>query len=848
MCVESDTPSIWLANTYRDNETVCAEVDGISITPVPEHLGVTDINNEACTAVEIGVKERTSFVMPTAEYQNLREYFERPRLVFSGSIATTRTSMVAVGVTPLVLWYNWFPNALIRMAGVYGVRFTMRFTVTVAATPFQQAVCAQSFQYGVHDTTTGPTVTFQRFGNSAMVTNLPHVIHDLAETTMTQFDVPFLYAKDFLPLYGATNTDTLGTYAFNTLMPYRTIAGVNSPTYKIMVSLHDLDLIGSFPQTVSAVVTQSGAAVASAKMVYSRQKGNKAPLQQEKAKLTGSTILSGAATAVKTFGPYIPFLSSVSGPTSMALEAASSVARAFGFSKPQVEQEPNRVYRSDYIAEGNTDVPSNSYVVAPFQRNQLKVDQMAGGTDVDEMSFGYVLSQPCQTFVGNFSTTDAVGVTLYASNVCPTNFWFRTNSSRPGGNLPLPAGATLTTNSMVPTTMCYLATHFRYWRGSMKFTFTFSKTKFHAGRVIAAFVPTLSDVQNNGILTTTVQTIENSGFPQPFSYCKIFDLRDASSFEFEVPYISPTPYTNVLSATGGITLTVLDPLVTSGEIASTVDYMVEVAAGDDFTFGCVAPPMLSPASVTGTGLVFYQSGLAGGVEKLPDNVDEYTVGETFKSIKSLIMLPSYISGDCPASAITSTTLPPFWVRSRWTMATPMPNNSTLAFAFTRSGNFAACYAFATGSTEWHSYHNGPKDDVVTTFSSNERDANTPASGPGDPRFRGGTSGLQRLVTTDSSLHARFPSYQRVTRVPIPDVSTAFTGNFQVGNAGANGSQYCQNFAQHQLTNQTPANVRVFLGRAAADDARLVGWLGPPPVVLFQGTQSVAPDSNGVSAF
>lgn len=795
---------------------------------------VAHIDNEACTSVTVGVDRRTSFVHPTSKYQNLREYFERPRLVASGFITTVRQAMYTQDLTPGVLFTTWFPNALVRLAGVYGVRFTIRFTVTTAATPFQQGLMAQSFQYGQDSTAVGGSVNYRRFAESAMVTNLPHVRHSLTDNTMTQFDVPFLYARDFLPLYGGAATDSLGIYSWNALMPYRAVAGSAAPTYKIMVSLHDLELIGSYPQTATSVIVQSG--------LIQPQAG---PVQAEKAKLLGSTVLTSAADKVRTIGAFVPSLSSLSGPTASVLEAAASVARAFGYSRPQVEKEPRRVYPTDYLADLNTDIPSSSYVLSPFQKNAMRVDDLSGGTDTDEMSIAYVLSQPCQAFIGDFTTTDAVGTTLYATAVCPTNFWFRTNSSRPGGNLPLPSSSPLTANAILPTTLCYVSSMFRYWRGTLRFRFTFSKTKFHAGRVIAAFVPLLQDVAANGTLGTTVFSIENGGLPQPFSYCEVFDLRDSDTFEFEVPYISPTPYTNVLSSIGGLTLTVLDPLVVTGETAGTVDYMVEVSAGDDFQFGCAAPPMLTPASQTGTGVVFLQSGL-GGVTKPPLDVDEYTTGEVFKSLKTLMMIPSYINADMVTASFNFTTLPPFWVRARWSMATPMPNSSSLQWAFTRSGNIAACYAFATGSTEYHAYHTGPTSGVIMSVASNEKDGNISGSSNGDPRNRSAT-GKHRVLTTEGSLHVRVPSYQRVARVPTSELGSAFT-DIRIGSQTSVGSNYIQNFNQLGLVNTSGSLIRIYLGRAAADDARCTGWIGPPPVVLFQSTNTALPDNPGIANF
>jgi hypothetical protein len=697
--------------------------------------------------------------------------------------------------------------------------------LVTASTPFQQAFLAQSFQYGTDNSSANGDVSFRRLSNSAMVTNLPHVRHDIGETTMSVLEVPFLYAYDFLPLYydGSASTFSLGAYSANALMAYRTVTGAATPTYKLFVSIHELELIGSAPQVATTVVTQSGMD----------------PKRQEKEELKVSDYLHGAAIGM-TAAAAIPALTEFALPTAILLEASSMTARAWGYSRPQVVEQPTRVYRNNYAADCNVDLPSNSYVLAAMQRNELRTDAFAGGTEVDEMAFSYILPKPCQIFEGDMSTTDSVGVTLYSTAICPTNFWFRSNSNRPGGNIALPSSSSLTTNCFYPSTLCYIGSMFRYWRGSLKFRFTFSKTKFHGGRVIAGFVPGTSDVFNNGIVSNTVPAIENGGLPQPFSYCEVFDLRDASSFEFSVPYISPTPYTTVTGSIGGLTLTVLDPLVTTGETASSIDFLVEVGAGDDFYFACPAPPMLSPASNTGTGLVFTQSGM-GGVSELPLSVDEHVVGETILSCKTLMMIPTYVNLNVAASSTTTSELWPFWTRSRWTMATPMPTTSSLQFAFSRSGNIAACYAFVVGSTEHHIYSPVSNGIIINAYA-NERDGNAGA-GASDPRSRG-QSGKQRVITTDNSLHLRVPQFARVSRVPVNTSMKAYNTTISLGTFAGGVDKYISNFNQFTFTNATSGTVNLTYGRAAADDARCVGWLGPPPVVQFQSLQSVSPDNTG----
>jgi hypothetical protein len=815
----------------RDKQEVCENLEGLTINSTGEDFGqVTFMPNEACTSVSAGYDRKVAFTMPIDKFQNLREYFERPRLISTGTIPITRSVLSFNNVT-LSNLASWFPNYLSRLLGVHGTRFTLRLTLTTASTPFQQGVLCMGFQYGQFDTNNNTNITYSRFNNSAMTTTLPHVRHDISETTMTQLDVPYLAAEEFLPHYYVDSSRSLGSFGVVALMPYRTIAGVNAPTYRLFASLHDLELIGSAPFASNTVTVQSGLTAS----------------DDEAKAFKISTALSKVSDVIRYTAKGVPMISGAAGTTSWFLESAGKVARSFGYSKPSVETEPNRVFRNAYICDGNTDVPDNSFVLGPMARNKLAASDLPGGTTVDEMSFDYILKQPSQIFVGDMSTTDAMGTVLYAGAVTPSSWWFRTNSSRPGGNITIPSSATAITNAIYPSTLCYIGSMFRYWRGGVRFTFTFCKTKLHGGRVIAAFVPGLADTIANAPLSSTVPTIEiTGGVPQPSSYSQVFDLRDSSVFHLDVPYISPTLYTNFLSATGAVSLTVIDPLVTSGEMSGTVNYMVEVEALDDFSLSCPAPPMFSPLSDRTNTVTFLQSGL-GGVEHSPPEVDLYTSGEVVKSVKTLLMIPSYVSYDVASNSISLTDLPPWWVRSKWVAATPMPDSSA-TFAYTRSGNLAACYAFCNGSTIWHLYHDGPANKITFNVKAEPTDSGTTVSGGlSDPRNRS-PSGVQRVVNVENSTHVRVPSYARTARLPVNDYNS-FALTWAPGTTyTTTGLRYQANVAQAVLTNISGGIVRTYFGRAAADDARLYGWIGPPPVVMFQSTNTTLPDNIGIANF
>lgn len=839
--------------TTKDNivEDVCEEISGLTISTQPEEIGVATFTSEAgkCDVVPYDA-ETSSFVKGSAAYQDLKEYFQRPRLIATGSVPTTRTRFWSSGVDVPTVFNSWFPNGLTRLTGVSGVRFSIKVALTVSATPFQQGLIAMSWQY---DTYPDDIEIFPRSISSALVTQLPHVRLDLAENTMVELDIPFLYRLDYFEL--ADNGNALGCLALNTLMAYRTLTNAAPPTYKVYVSLHDLELIGSMPQNLTYVVPQSGLVEYQSGVTGSRTKHTQSSGNQitKEARSTGtiSGLLGTTASAIGTISkavmPFAPQLSVIGGTTDWFLRSASKVASAFGYSKPVVEKESNKVWRHDYAGEGQIDLPNPGYVVSPFQSNKVRVDSTLAASDVDEMSMGFVLSKYAQVFVGDMTTNDTTGARLYAAGVGPYSFWFRTNSNRPGGNLPVPVASPLTANAIAPTPLLFFGNMFRYWRGGVKFRFTFAKTKFHAGRVIVSFVPKTADENTLQPSTTNIPALEvASGLPQPFNYCEIFDLRDSSTFEFTCPFISPYLWLNVNGIVGGITMTVLDPLIANGEASTTIDYMVEVCGAEDFELASPSNPTLSPTA--GYGVVFYQSGLAG-IEPGEPNITEYTVGEKFNSLKQLMMIPNYIAGDVTTATTSYTTLTPFFFRPRWDMFTPMPNGATAYWGFTRSGSVASCYAFYQGSTAYHVYsdYSGPYSTLQIVNAPN--DGNGGTAGFSDPREKNiAPTGTVRVRTQQGVMHATLPLYSKVARMPYGSYVYFYsTRNFGGLGTQVNNSSPLSN-VQYNLMyrNNSGSTNRVYVGRAAGDDARCACYIGVPPVVIFPSTLAGSPDAGELS--
>jgi len=822
----------------RDGKTD-REISSLSVVgEVP--AGLATFTDEALATTNIAEGYGSGMAaLPDESYQDIKAYFERPRLLDGFSMFTTRTASTSYAVSNPVAF--WPLAAQQRLNGVFGYRADVKFTLTVAATPFQQGVLLGAWQYST-SVTEGINIARSRF--PALTTNLPHVRLDLSETTMGELLIPYNSPWDYFQLRNSVAeggdglTFEYGLFSVHSLLPYKTLSGSNTPEVKVYISLHNMVLYGAVPVSSNTAIPQAGGRISLNKELNSRPT---AP---------PDGIVSGALRAGSVAAPFIGSVLNTVLPVDTLpaaarlgwqLNSAADLAKSCGFSKPVDEKPVERVLRTDYAHDDHVDQPSEAMLIAPFQSNRLAIDGFKTGTTTDEMSMKFVLGRYAQAFLGDVTTSDLPGTVLYATNLCPTSFWFRTNSGRPGGSLALPASATLTTNAIQPTALCYVSQMFRYWRGGIKFRFTFAKTKFHGGRILAAYVPVTYDTGADIVLSNPVPLPEiGSTLVQPFQHSAIFDLKDSNTFEFEVPFVTARPWLSVYGTSGGVSLSVIDRLLTSGQTSSSVDYLVEVAAADDYRLASFVGSGLVPiATGTPNNIVVRQSGDVLG------DIDAQTMGETFTSLKQVLMIPTKNRTRTTQSTTSLISLPHWFYRPNLPIVNPLPATFQVPFCLSNQVAIAAMYCFVSGGTEYHIYADNPRTGLFMTYESAEGGINV--AGLSDPRRR--TTNGKPIITNSadvSVLHVKVPSYQKVARLPV---ATTYTNtNLTLLNTaslanGTTGTPFIGIVPTLGIAQSddavNPTNVTV--SYAAADDAFAFAYVGPPPVCAFQSTQSNTPD-------
>lgn len=814
----------------REQHVECAVLDDSMTGTKNDVAGVTQFANEACEATQVLADYKPSmYALPQVDIQDIKAYFARPRLISRGTFpfgSSNRiySSTFAANQGALIAAFPQWSN---RLAGAYGIRFTLNFRLQVAATSFHQGILALAWQYSK---SVGDTEFFDRGANHYSVTNLPHVRCDISETTMVELSVPFLYPLEFMEIVpsGSNYTFDYGTVSITPLLNSISVAGISPATYDLYLYLTDIQLFGVDAVNPSAITLQSGTDVLSTE-------------------IKKSGVVSGTLSNMSKIASFVargvPSLSAIAGPAAWALDISAGVARYFGYSKP-IEQKPTTVmYSTAYGNETHVDMPMHGDVVGLFQSNTTTVDTNLGATEVDEMALRFVLSQWSQVIKGVVATTNTHGTAIYAAPVSPSVFYFRAPASPPFCNVRFPSDSAAITggNSFFPSSLMYISSFFRQWRGSLKFRITFSKTKLHGGRYMITYNPSIvsqAAINNFGGTVSGPEVV--SSLQQPYGNSLIMDLKDGNVFEFNVPYASPVPYLNFVSSSGSLSIVCMDPLQATGTVTTTVPFVVEVCAGDDYELADYAGPYF-PLHPSGT--ITVQSGTEV-VKTSTVEPSASTIGEKITSVKQMIMVPNPVRVTATGNATTRLVVAPWFVNVNFNTSNSslvIPNTANLQFEGSAGASLAPLYAFAKGGTDIHLY--SKTNSLTVSVSQIANEYNTGNGNTPSLLRRPFVSSTPKVIQTQGiAVHARLPAFQTVVRVATYVYDRVFGSGVPTSTTGTIWP-FISHFAAVNIENVSATAGILTVNRAAADDAMLAHYLGPVPIFVPNSTSTSAVDRN-----
>lgn len=820
-------------------------------------LGITDLGNEAATCSHMPVDRGFYSINEGLDVASLTRFLERPVIVTAGNLGASPGNIwayrfVDTGSYRTILGGNNWD----RLKGSVGIRGTMVFTVNVTASAFNQGILALAYQHGIASLTSNK-LRHLTFPN---VVNLPHVRMNIASTTMMQLEVPYVSQAEYIPIETTSWAPlNAGVVSLTNLTGSRVVAGQDAARYTVYVSMKDIEIIGPMPYDTNTVSLQSG--MDSTKHTIAKAVKSAGVAVRGVSEITkearDSKIVSGTLNTVAKVArvaSYVPGLGAIGGTVDWFASFASKTAKSLGYSKPLDERLVKRMTRQSYALDGQIDVPGNGFSLSPFQGNKVNVGPDLGMSDDDEMHFDYILTKYQYIYHGIFSNAAAPGDAIYGCPICPTSFWYRDavlGAGVPLSNKPLKTGNTATENAFLPSTLCYVSDSFRWWRGSFKFRVSFAKTKLHGGRVQMTFIPN----QINNALnfphasTTVIPTVGGGAGPVSTGYSYIFDLRDADEFEFEVPYISFQPYTSVIRSIGDVSLTVVAPLKVNATVPSTVDFMVEVAAMPGFELACPTPSLMSTVPTTGATTITYQSGLS--FAPAVDDISQQVVGERMVSLKQAIMQPDYFVQDVANLTIFDMHFDPWYKANAPALSAPMSTTAVALWLASRSSRFASLYAFARGSTMAIVQKDKAADNVATVlkYKGNSGGVNPTTF---SSFFDRGLNYYSSTVIADTleSVRAKIPVYGPYARYNVQEATADMGGDSVAPNTNTWNSSANSVVPQLTVRNSSGQTARILVGRAAADDATLSRFIGPPACIVFNTLATVSPvyGSSPISTF
>lgn len=706
----------------------CDEIEGLAVPHNQETQKTVMFVNAACDSLSIRGANRAKpeeHVSDVADVVDIQTYFARPRLI-------TRVDF-SPGTSLPVLWSLDLNNANIkstmsvnftRAAGAFGYRGTMCFRAQVVATPFMAGRLRFAFE-PVNTSAIYPA-GLGRVDNICPLSQLPGVELDLNDSTDMVIKVPFLHALSYFSVSESNSTEMLGRISLVKYQPLTVATGVGAPAIAIWGWIEDFETIGA------------------AASVVSFQMGKLTPSSKEAKVIPGnlSNVLSAGANLIMWAGSRIPTISAFAGPTTWVLRQASHVAASYGWAKPVDASAAHKIITTDMTYQHNYDGIDTSHVLGGFAENAIVPSVGFAGSDMDEMAFDFLKQVSCAISQTSLLTTDTAGELIYACNLNPMAMLYypgtRNVTAVPDAFLRAPLWA---------STVFGLANCFTNFRGGFKFKVKIAKTRFHTGKLLLGFNPTL-------FVTNT-----SSGNKLPDDYFSglfksvIWDLRESSEMEFEAPYICAAPYLSVELPYGAFFISVLEPLVAPDTVATSVPLLVEVAGMPDLEFSVPRPktyglcPSTEPPSLlvsnvleqekTDVGTITFQSGDFTPYRGVIPEMAHLCVGEKINSVKQLISRADLVR--VPVTAVETYNNAPSL--PTWNIGgNSQPDNSMLNY-------FQYWYGFFRGGYCYDFISFGDKG-RLTALPTSLNDAVT---------------NLPVIRENDGHLHVKVPYYNRYTK-------------------------------------------------------------------------------------
>lgn len=547
--------------------------------PKIDNLDITIEEEEILTFHEEGQVERETTErtqQPLAQLKDLEDvisndvkgFLQRP-IHFADFVWKASEPDAVELIRPIHLPRDWINQEMIaeKLNGFRYVKCDFKVRVQVNAQPFNAGYLLLTYIPLFEQQQRTPSSLSSFCG----ITGYRRALLDLSEDTSAELQIPFsgiINAFDLIDGYGMLGSVKLYIYS--------PLTGLDNVDGTVWLTASDVEVFLPTGLPIDA----RGPAHAG---VAARTKKDQ-NLRTTKPVAKKGRISSIADTVSDVAGALVdvPVIGSVASTVEWVSDAVSSVASFFGFSKPIDKRVPNKQTLMVGNNFANYDGDAKAKSLAFFSENETRIPTQVFGTEKDEMSFSHILAQP--TYLERFKmrTTDAQRAVIWKWPVDPRSC--RKIIYNDATKTPYVKDGYVCEN----TYLSYLSNFFKYWRGTIKYHFRIIKTCFHSGRIRVFVVP--------GANAST--KIDEIDFNKVHSI--VYDIRDTTSFDLEVPYKWITPWktvdakfnrldTDVRNVTPNeptamVYVQVINSLRNPSTAADHIDFVVETSAGDDFQF------------------------------------------------------------------------------------------------------------------------------------------------------------------------------------------------------------------------------------------------------------------------
>jgi hypothetical protein len=525
--------------------------------------------------------------------QDLGSYLERPRLIFSYAWAENGANGLKTDFSP---WQLFFANLSMseKLQGFGLMRAKLHLKFLINGSPFYYGSLMAAYTpltgWRLDTAVAGATnVTLVPFSQK------PHVWLENQNCSTAEMELPFLFPYPYIDTRLSSNLDKMGRISLIQYAPLLSANGTSSTNVDISVYAWASDV--KFARPTNLPVMQS-------EFVPDRQISTTA---------TAVANAAGRLGSAPVIGPYARA-------TEMVANGVGKIASAFGFTNvPNVSDVRPMKPVPFSMASADISEPVTKLTLDAKQETALGAAQH-GGRPHDELDIKSFVTRSSFVVGLNWPTTSPPGEALFTSFVTPRMFQ---RSSTQIAHVP----------------MSYLANHFQYWRGSIKFTFKVVRSPYHRGRLQLSWDAACDDLAtgaslgNPNTVTTIMDLDEQSecSMVLPYSQARLF--LDTGSFlgTGSVQWnTNASPASQVSSnANGVINVRVLNRL-TAPEASSTATILVFVQAGDDFEF---AAPKDYIVYNTGNNDMMSLSGLTAAVAQSDVQYDDGEVAQTVVPVK-----------------------------------------------------------------------------------------------------------------------------------------------------------------------------------------------------------------------